>query len=107
MKRPTRSTSGPSGGPPAASCKLSERLSSLWEWLSDPSWEDGESRQTGTLMLMVEDGLVKVWVHDRETGTSAWVSSESLQGALELVNKGLREESLEWRMDKRKEVKKR
>jgi len=94
-------------GPLHPPCKLSERLRPLWDFLSDAKWEDGVDRQLGTLMILVEDGLVKAWVHDRDASCSAWVSADSLQGLLEAVSRGLEKDSLEWRKDRPSPARKR
>jgi hypothetical protein len=72
----------------------------LCEFLCKSSWEDGESRTTGTVMLMTEAGLWKAWVNDRDAGLSAFVSSGTLPGLLKSLDKGVESGQLDWRVPK-------
>jgi hypothetical protein len=71
------------------------------EFLSSLRWEDGTARSTGTVMLMVEGGLWKAWVHDRDAGRGAFASAATLAKLLAVVNDGLETGSMDWRPDKR------
>lgn len=57
-------------------------FSHVLEFLSKSTWEDGTSRQTGTVMLLTESGRWKVWLHDRDAQEALWVSGETLDEAL-------------------------
>jgi len=69
----------------------------LWEFLTLTRWEDGSPRETGTLFIFVEDGGLKVAVNDREGGLVAFLTSKTFKGLLEAVEKGIREDRLDWR----------
>lgn len=71
------------------------------EFLSSCSWPDGTARSTGTVMLMVESGLWKAWVHDRDASLGAFVSGENLQLLLKRLNEGLESGGLDWRPDRK------
>jgi hypothetical protein len=71
-----------------------------WEFLTHETWEDGSPRQTGTLMLLSEDGLLKAWVHDREFSRSVWVSGSTLETLLKALEKALAGEATPWRRDR-------
>jgi hypothetical protein len=79
-------------------CALSKQVPSLIEFLSQSTWEDGTSRQTGTLTVMVHDGVLKAAVNDRESSSSAFVSGKSFTSLLKAVDKGLAEGSLDFRV---------
>ncbi len=72
----------------------------LVEFLTRSVWEDGSGRSTGTVMLMVESGLWKAWVHDKDASCAAFVSSGTLAGLLKAVDKGVESGQLDWRPDK-------
>lgn len=76
-------------------------LPELHEFLTEIEWDDKKRRSTGTVMILVEDGLWKAWVHDRDLKVSGWCSAESWEGLLEQVNRSLGERSIQWRADKR------
>jgi hypothetical protein len=72
----------------------------LVEFLTSSTWPDGSGRTAGTLMIMVEGGLWKAWVHDRDASVAAFVSSGTLMGLLKSVSQGVESGQLDWRADK-------
>lgn len=71
----------------------------LVEWLTRLTWEDGEKRKTGTAMVLAENGVWKVWLHDRDGARSAWLSAGTLQDLIGVVEDALLNDSLTWRDD--------
>ena len=59
------------------------RWPSLVEYLSQTKWDDGSPRETSTLMLLVEDGMLKACINDRALGRSLWVAADELNVALD------------------------
>jgi hypothetical protein len=78
-------------------CELTTLYPTLAEFLWRAKWEDGASRSTGTITLMVDSGMYKAAVNDRDSELSAFVSGRNLTGLLEAIERGLTEGSLEWR----------
>lgn len=98
MRRP------PSGDrPPGSDVSLREadwfetQYPTLAEFASCTVWEDGGARETGTILLLVDEGRWKVCLNDRALSRSAWVSGDSPCGAFGNAEDGLREERLDWR----------
>lgn len=85
---------------PTEACPLTEAYPALDEFLTLTVWDDGSRRETGTLLLCTGDGRYRAWLNDRDAGVSAWVSSGTLSGLLEAIEKGLREGGMEWRVPK-------
>jgi len=79
----------------------------LWEFVSLAAWEDSSVRATGTLMVLVDQGQLKLWLHDRDSNLSAFVSGSSPDEAFTRAETGLVACSLEWRSDRSSGVKKR
>lgn len=71
------------------------------EFLAMTVWDDGKPRQTGTVMLLAEEGLWKAWVHDRDAKRSAWISGHTVEALLALLEQGLLGATMAWRTDKR------
>jgi len=69
------------------------------EFLAMQAWPDGTARSTGTVMLMVEGGRWKCWVHDRDASLGAFVSAADLTALLKSLNTGLESGGLDWRPD--------
>lgn len=84
----------------AQACRLTESLPSLAEFLSETVWEDGTARQTGTLMVFVEEGRWKGWLHDRDQGCSAFLSNTTLSNLLACLDTALAGDEVEWRPDR-------
>lgn len=60
-------------------------------------WPDGSARRTGTLLLFVDQGKLKACVTDRDAQLVAFVSGDSLPGLLDALERGLRDDTLDWR----------
>lgn len=91
---------GSSENPPVDEA-FAKKMPALWEWLTASKDETGEARETGTLLIFAEEGLIKVCACNRDTGHVAFVSAKTLQDALLKVDKGLGADSLDWRLSKR------
>lgn len=76
---------------------MQDRYPSTWAYLADTRYEDGEPRETATLMLLAEQGVVKACLNDRDNSRSAWVSGRSVEEALAALEAGLAEGRTEWR----------
>jgi hypothetical protein len=100
MKRP-EPAAGTAGGSSVRDDVLHGWLPSLHDHLTESSWDDGKPRKTSTLMLLVENGVWKAWLHDRDRKMNAWVSGEGWEGLLEAVERALSLQTLEWRKDTR------
>lgn len=94
------SEKGSSENPPIDET-TSKKMPALWEWLTATKDETGEARETGTILIFAEEGLVKMCVCNRDTGHVAFISAKTLQDAFLKVDKGLAADSLDWRLSKR------
>ncbi len=90
-------TSESGSGPVALKKGERERFEGLLEMMETVKWEDGKPRQTTTVTLFVDAGGVKACANDRDAERSAWVTGESFLHVLELLEKGIREDTLDWR----------
>jgi hypothetical protein len=76
-------------------------LPDLVSFLSDTTWPDGSGRSTGTLMFMVEGGVWKCWLHDREASMGCFVSGQSPEDCLRAAEKAVGLEGGDWRPDRK------
>lgn len=76
-------------------------LPTVHEWLTETQWDDGKPRKTTTLMVVVENGRWKLWVHDRDSKKSAWVTADAWEALWEVLERSLKDDDLEWRKDSR------
>jgi hypothetical protein len=70
------------------------------EFLCRSRWEDGASRETGTLMIFCEGGAWKAWLHDRDLEEGAFLSAQTPEELLQLCDEGIGSGKLDWRPDK-------
>jgi len=85
---------------------FAKKMPNLWEFLSATRWEDGAERETGTLLIFVEDGLVKVCLCNRDTGHVGFISARTWAEALVSVEKHLESDTVDWRLSKASKAKK-
>jgi hypothetical protein len=69
----------------------------LHEHLVEITYDDGDARQTSTLLLVAEGGRFKGCLNDRDQSRSAWVSAETVNDVLAALELGLLNGSLDWR----------
>jgi len=69
----------------------------IWEYMTLEEHEDGAARERSLLMILVEDGIVKGCVQDRDQGQSLWASGTGVPGVLEALDRHLQEGTGEWR----------
>lgn len=87
-------------GTAAAAGEWSKGLPTLAEFLSALTWEDGTSREPGTMLVFSEDGAWKACLHDRTAQLQVFVSAATPGGLLAALEKGLAGGSLDWRRKK-------
>lgn len=69
----------------------------IWEMLTAGAFADGEARKGATLLLFVDEGVVKACLNDREQGMTAWASGAGLSDCLTALEEGLQGDTLVWR----------
>jgi len=69
----------------------------LVEFLTRTRFEDGSTRQTGTCLVLVEGGRLKVCCVDRQDRLVAFTSVESLAGLVSQLEEELAGQGLDWR----------
>ena len=99
-----RSDSGVSQSVSAVSltCRMAKMFPELAKFVLSPVYEDASERQTGTAMFLCEDGLCKIWLHDRDAGMSCFVSGKSLEAACVAAEAAIDGSGGEWRPYKAK-----
>lgn len=100
MKRPNGEAT-PSSGQSLKDEVFEGFYPKLFAHLSETSWDDGKPRKPSTLLLLVENGRWKAFLHDRDGKRGFWLSGESWEWLLESLEAGVDSSSTEWRKDTR------
>ena len=90
---------GPTFAPvgPADYCRWMQAHPAICEFLTLASWEGGDARETGTLLLCFGDGQFKCWLNDRDGGRTAWLSGPTVSELLTSAEERLAADTLDWR----------
>lgn len=72
----------------------------LMEHLTCDEWEDKTSRDRSTLIVFVEGYRWKVCLSAKSEGEVAFMTGDSLYGALDAIELGLVNDSLDWRVSR-------
>ncbi len=72
----------------------------LASWLGETSWDDGTARETGTLLIFVQDGQLKCCLNDRALNRSVFLTTPTLALLLDACEAGLAEDNHHWREKK-------
>jgi len=72
----------------------------LVEFLNLQKFVDGSPRLTGTLLVFVQDGMLKAMLKDREEGLIGFKSYDSLDGLLDALENDLRDDLVDWRKER-------
>lgn len=59
--------------------------------------DDGKTRQTSTVNIFVEMGVVKASLRERDHALTLWVTSGSVEGIFEALEDALNKNPPEWR----------
>lgn len=96
-REPVDGASHTSGSAPLVPASWGEKYPFLWEFLTVTRFEDGSPRQAGTLLLFVDQGVLKGCLSDREYGEVAFCSASDPDMLLMRLEDGLQLQCLEWR----------
>jgi len=100
LKKPSVASGASSTTPTAASLgSWGKTYPTLCEFLSTQVWEDGSSRECGSVILFWdrEGGLWKVCLNCKDTNRVAFVSGESPDDLLKALERALAGDKLDWR----------
>lgn len=100
MKKPARIEARAWMGTDVSDSRFRETYPDLCAFMADEAWDDGSLRETGTLFLFISGTAWKGMLKDRSLGRVAFVTGITLEGILTHLDEGLRDGSLDWRVEK-------
>ena len=72
----------------------------LSAFLKDTQWSDGSLRETGTMLIFVQEGYLKMCLNDRACNRSCFITAPSIDCLFDLAEAGLETDKHEWRTKK-------
>jgi hypothetical protein len=69
----------------------------LHEYLTMTKYDKGEARVTSTLLVFVENGVLRLCLNDRDNLRSAFYTGETLATAMASLEMALLSERVEWK----------
>lgn len=100
MRRRQKPGASTAQQPHADATELLERWPTLASWLTDPTFEDGESRQGGWMAVSADSGVFKALLKDQAEGLQINVSAATPRQLLDLVEHVLTDPNAPWRHDR-------
>ena len=101
MRKPTQGKATVPGKMSLEGCDMEKQYPTLFEMITEQRWDSGEERRTSTLLIFLEDGLLKACVNDRALNCSLFLAGDSLAGLLSGVEAALRDGTAVWRPHRR------
>lgn len=71
----------------------------VWEYLTETTYTDGQKRQTSSLNIFFQDGVFKCSLRDRDVGEILWASADGPLGCLKVLEGKLVSGEADWRKD--------
>lgn len=97
MKKPMFGSITGRQGPSLNDPSWKEEFPETYAYLCDREYEDGSVRATATLLIFVDNGVLKLCINDRDNNRSAFVDCATFAGLLHALEDGLASGSLDWR----------
>jgi len=100
MKKPEVAVGSTSLNPRTEGTEWVTLWPSLWEFLTESTWDDGSKRQLPTLLFFFEEGIWKSCLSDKAMGRTGWCSGVSPEALLTSLDAQIRDDRVEWRKAK-------
>jgi len=88
------------GSQKAEDAAFQKKWPTLFDHLTQTTWDDGTARQTSTLLIFAADGMLKALLKDREAVMTLWASAATLETLLGTLERAARDPDAEWRADR-------
>lgn len=87
--------------PPFVDRNFARDYPTLNEMLTATQYGDNQPRTTSTLLIFVENGILRFCLNDRDNSRSAFFTAETFSDALAAIDAALLSNRVEWRMKNR------
>lgn len=97
VKKPVVRMNGTSLDPNWGKDGWKEEYPNLTDMLQCTQWDDRTNRQTSTLLLFVEDSVLKACLNDRHFQRSAFFTAETMEALIVKIELALTNDTAEWK----------
>jgi hypothetical protein len=73
---------------------------SIWEFLTHSTWTDGSPRHTGTILVFLDEGTLKLCLKDKNGPRTCFLTGPDPDSLFLACEEGLANDTLAWRPDK-------
>lgn len=87
---------------PSTAGSWAQRFPELWGFLWDLEFDDGSKRSPGSLVLFRDALRLKACLSDKDADLVCFVTADSPDALLEALERGLAEDTLDWRRQQKK-----
>lgn len=78
-------------------CEWSLLLPTVFDYLTERQYANGDPRRTSTITLFNDGGVLKAVLKDQDAGLDCWVASDSFAGLWAALEAALNDPKHEWR----------
>jgi len=96
-RRDRASPTADGGDRPQVSESVLKAYPGLLEFLGATRYPDGTDRVPGSVSIFIDDTALKACLNDKDGEASAYVTADSFKGILDVLERKLQDDSLEWR----------
>lgn len=102
MERPSKPSANEVSQGKPIDLEFERRWPTLWLYMTNRVYSDGGPRQTSSLLLFFQEGLIKGMLKDPDGERCLWMASRGPLGLLDCMEAALAEGQAEWREDRKK-----
>jgi len=84
--------------PPFADRQFAKDYPTLNEMLTATQYGDNQPRQTSTVLIFCENGVLRLCLNDRDNSRSAFFTAETISDVFHAVEDALAANRVDWRM---------
>lgn len=101
MERPNKASATPMSPGRPSDPQAEQRWPQLWEYLTTTVYGDGSPREPSSLLVFLQDGMVKGMLRDKDGDRCLWIAHKGLLGLLDTLDTQLGEPEPDWRPDRK------
>lgn len=102
MVRRAKEAAAANGSKGYVPCPFALEHPPVFDFLTADHWPDGTDRVPGVMLICAEDGIFKLWLHDKDAGLQCWLSADSLLTLFVQAERAIEGSGGDWRPSREK-----